>query len=55
MDSSDLTDTVDMVWRDDDDHGDAGVDTDGAADRSTMVGDEVADVAVDGVVVFAVP
>jgi hypothetical protein len=55
MDSSDLTDTVDMVWRDDDDHGDAGVDTDGAADRSTAVGDEAVDLVVYEFMVFAVP
>ena len=46
---------VDIVRRDDDDDGDVGVDTDGATDRSTVVGDEAVDVAVDEVAVFAVP
>jgi hypothetical protein len=45
----------DMVRRDDDDDGDAGVDTDDATDRSTTIGDEVVDVAVDKVEVFVAP
>jgi hypothetical protein len=45
----------DEVWRDDGDADDAGVDTDDATDRSTVIGDEAVDVAVDEVVVFFVP
>jgi hypothetical protein len=46
---------VDMVRRDDDDDIEAGVDTEGAVDRSTTVGDEAVDVVVDEVVDFAAP
>jgi hypothetical protein len=47
---------VDLVRRDDDDDDeDTGVDTDGTADRSTVVGDEAIDVVVDEVVIFSVP
>ena len=46
---------VDVVRCDDDDEEDAGVDTNGAADRSTAVDDEEVDVAVDDVVVVAAP
>ena len=44
-----------MVRRDDDDEKDAGVDTNGAVDRSTAVDDEEVDVAVDEVVVVVAP
>jgi hypothetical protein len=53
--SSDPTDTVDMVRRIDDDDGDVGVDTDDAADKSAAVSDEAVDVAVDEVAAIASP
>jgi hypothetical protein len=48
---------VDMVRRSDadDDDGDAGVDTDDAADRSAAVGDEAVDVAVNEVAIVTMP
>jgi hypothetical protein len=46
---------VDMVRRDDYDDGEAGVDTNGAADRSTVIGDEAVDVAVDEVAAVTAP
>ena len=45
----------DMVRRDDGDDDDDGLDTDDASDKSTAIGDEAVDVAVDKVMVFAAP
>ena len=41
--------------RDDGDDDDAGLDTDDAANKSTAIGDEAVEVAVDEVMVFAAP
>ena len=46
---------VDVVWRDDEDDEDVGVDPDGVADSSTAVGDEAVDVGVDEVTAVAAP